>query len=55
MRAILAASATTTVLPCARARSPRSHMPIAVTVLLSRGIAALAPERSSPSVVEALG
>ena len=43
MRAILAAKATTTMLLCDRARSPRNQMPIAVAVLLSTGIAALAP------------
>jgi hypothetical protein len=43
MRAILAASATTTVLVCARASRPRSHWPSRVLLRLNVGKAARAP------------
>ena len=43
MRAILAASATTTVLECALASRPRSHWPSRVLLRLKVGKAARAP------------
>ena len=43
MRAILAASATTTVLECALASSPRNHCPSRVLLRLKVGKAARAP------------
>src|SRR5688500_5976101 len=43
MRAILAASATTTVLECALASRPRSHWPSRVLLRLNVGKAARAP------------
>lgn len=43
MRAIFAANATTATLGCARARSARSHFPVAVSFRDTTGMAARAP------------